>query len=284
MKITPNNSIGIIGGAGRTGSQFATLFREQGFSVTVTGSSTATQNAEMFRSCDIVIFAVPLSSSLAIMEEEIKYATREDQLILDVSSLKTKQVELMQKAAGEVIGMHPLFGPQTEVVGQTIVLCPQRCEPETLESVKTFFSALSMQITIMDVKEHDQLMSLLQVLPHIKSFLVADVLHKIGDDVIGTIDRTATPAYRIELNLVARFLDDSPDLYGPIILDNPETINILTLLHQSLGELIQMAENEDLTNFSKKYEVLKAFFGHHTREGRKKIEACIRTLTSLKKQ
>ena len=284
MKITSNHTIGIIGGSGKTGGQFAKLFEDQGFSVRVTGSKNKDENALIIKECDIVIFAVPLAASIDIIEKEIQNATKENQLILDLSSLKEKQVGAMLKAKGEVIGMHPLFAPTTDPMNQTIILCPGRCEDETLNSLESTLHTMGLRTIIEEASEHDRLMALLQVLPHVKSLLMADVLQKIGGDVIDTIDKTATPAYRIELNLVGRFLDDSADLYGPIILDNPETINMLTMLHKSLGEVIQMAGNKELDTFRKKYESLKSFFRHHTKDGRDKTEACIRTLTKMKQK
>ena len=110
------------------------------------------------------------------------------------------------------------------------------------------------------------------------------MLHKIGGDIIDTINETATPAYRIELNLVGRFLDDDPTLYGPIILDNPETAHILALLRRSLSEITEMLKGNDLRAFAKKYHLLANFFGPQTKEGREKTEICIRTMSRLKRR
>ena len=284
MKISPSRSIGIIGGRGRPGSQFARIFRRRGFKVMTTGSKDSDNNKKLMRGCDIVIFSVPLMHSTRIIEREIVYAVRKNQLLLDVSSLKYRQCRALKKAAGEVIGMHPLFGPTTEHLGQTIVLCPVQCNKETLRSLQDFFASLGIRPIVMTAEKHDHLMAVLQVLPHLKSLLVADVLHKIGGDIIDTINETATPAYRIELNLVGRFLDDDPTLYGPIILDNPETAHILALLRRSLSEITEMLKGNDLRAFAKKYHLLANFFGPQTKEGREKTEICIRTMSRLKRR
>jgi prephenate dehydrogenase len=282
MKISSRHTIGIIGGEGRTGGQFAKILKKKGFDVRVTGSKTKQRNASILRDCDIVIFSLPLKSAATMMRGLSKKAKRKDQLLLDLSSLKVNQVKAMLGGAGEVIGMHPLFGPTTGHAGQTIVLCPVRCKNETIKSLLQLFAKLGINTKVMTAAEHDKLMGVLQVLPHLKSLLVADVLQKIGGNVIDTIDRTATPAYRIELNLVGRFLDDAADLYGPIILDNPETVRILGLLQQSLGEIMQMAGSKNLRAFSRKYASLKKFFGHQTDDGREKTEICIRTMSEMK--
>ena len=235
MKIGPHSTIGIIGGGGKTGGQFAELFRSASCAVDVTGSKTHDRNADLFVRCDVVIFAVPLARSVAIIEEEISHATRQDQLILDLSSLKEPQVNSMLRAQGEVIGMHPLFAPTTDPRGQTIILCPGRASDETVVSLQEMLHRMGLRTVLKDPHAHDRLMALLQVLPHLKNFLVADVLRKI-DANVSEILGTCTPAYELELNVVGRFLDDNPDLYGPIILQNPDTLMIMRTFRDVLDD------------------------------------------------
>lgn len=280
MKIISEKRIGIIGGTGRTGSQFARLFAEKGFTINVTGTETSDRNAEVLRTCDIVIFAVPLNNSAEIMERECEGAVRTDQLILDVSSLKERQVKAMLRSKGEVIGMHPLFGPWTDPRGQTIIVCPARCRSETVAALTELLEFLGMRVLRKTPQEHDRLMAVLQVLPHVKNLLVADVLRKLGAD-IAEIFETCTPAYELELNVVGRFLDDDPNLYGPIILDNPDTIPILEAFRSVLDECIAMSKAKDLQRFTERYKQLQEFFGPFAAEGRKTTEACIQLLSDI---
>ncbi|HRH94147.1 MAG TPA: prephenate dehydrogenase/arogenate dehydrogenase family protein, partial [Candidatus Peribacteria bacterium] len=92
MKLTPSMTVGIVGGAGKTGSQFARLFRAQGFTVHVTGKADRRKNAALIRDCGIIVLAVPLEHDAAVIAEEVKAAVSKDQLILDVSSLKADAV------------------------------------------------------------------------------------------------------------------------------------------------------------------------------------------------
>lgn len=278
MNITPDLSIGIIGGAGKTGSQFAELFRAQGFEVDVTGEDDKDRNPELIQKSDIVIFSVPLEFSAKIIEEEIVHAIREDQLVMDLSSLKVKQVAALSGAAGEAVGLHPLFGPSTDPAGQTIVLCPARAEGDTIESVLSLFANMNLNVKMMSAEEHDKLMALLQVVPHLKSYLVADTLKKL-DANIDKIIEVSTPAYAIELDLIGRFLDDSPHLYGPMILDNPMSKEILRNLRDSIDHCLYCADHPEGTSFNERYGELQEFFGRHCKEGRARSEDCIRILT-----
>jgi len=249
---TKNPSIGIIGGRGKTGSQFAKLFRSHGFSVKTTGVSTRRKNAELIQTSDILIFSLPLSRAAEIMHRELAITTRKDQLILDLSSLKTRETKAMMKARGEVIGMHPLFGPSTDPKGERIILCPVRTSKATLESLKSLLKSMGLLVTVMTPAHHDRLMGTIQVIPHLKSFLMADVLRLQKTDLRNVL-KHCTPTYEMEFNVIARFLDDHPDLYMPIIFRNPETKKILRTLQAVINEYIRIAESQDIEAAEKRY-------------------------------
>ena len=86
-------TIGIIGGKGKTGSQFARFFRDLGAEVLVSDIGTEMTNGELIEQADVVIFSVPLHLSEEIIRSEISHCKNKDQIVLDVSSLKQKQVK-----------------------------------------------------------------------------------------------------------------------------------------------------------------------------------------------
>jgi prephenate dehydrogenase len=215
------------------------------------------------------------------MREEVRLSVRKDQLLLDVSSLKTREVEAMKSGRGEVIGMHPLFGPTTDPKGETVILCPGRTSKQTLSSLRSVLKKMGMKTIVMTPEAHDTLMATVQVIPHLKSFLMADVLREQGADLQSML-RTCTPTYEMEFNVIARFLDDHPDLYMPIIFRNPKTVKILQAMHTIIGEYLTIAHSGNLTDAEKRYEASKLYFKPFLNRARKHSEACIETLLSLK--
>lgn len=280
MIVSHKLSVGIIGGVGKTGSQFAKLFRSAGFRVSVTGEKTKAKNAELIQSCDVIVFALPLSRATEIMKMELATATRTDQLILDLSSLKSRETEAMKTAAGEIIGMHPLFGPGTDPAGERIILCPVRASKQTLSSLLSILKKMKLKTEVMTPETHDELMLTVQVVPHLKSLLMADVLRKLEPD-LGTVLKTCTPTYEMEFNVIARFLDDHPDLYMPIIFSNPGTPTVLRALQKAISEYLVIAESGDLPAAEKMYRECQTVFRPHLKKARNHSEACIRTLLSL---
>ena len=280
MKITPKSSIGIIGGRGRTGGQFARLLKQAGFSVTVTGKDDARQNRAILDRCDVVLFSLPLKDAASIIRSELRDAHRKDQLILDVSSLKTDQVQAMLTAPGEVIGMHPLFGPGTDPTGELVILCPARAKSGTIASLKRLLASLKLKTQTMTPEAHDELMGMVQAIPHLKSLLMADVLRALGADLHKAL-RTCTPTYELEFNVIGRFLDDHADLYMPIIFSNPEIKKILRTLKRTINQYIAIADRRDLPAAEARYRACKRTFSPFLKQARSHSEACISTLLSL---
>lgn len=279
MKFSSMKSVGIIGGRGRTGRQFAKIFRSLGFRVRVTGSGDAHRNVALIRACDIVVFALPLSRAATCIAELAPASMRRNQLVLDVSSLKSREVAAMLGFAGEVVGMHPLFGPGTDPAGERIILCPARATQSTVRQLRSLLKRAGLQTTVMPAAEHDALMSAVQVVPHLKSFLVADVLRLLDIDLQRALS-LCTPTYEAEFNIVGRFLDDHPDLYMPIIFRNPRILDVLHAMQEAISTYITIAKTGDLQQAEHRYNASRKRFQPFLKRARNRSELCIRTLFS----
>ncbi len=279
MKIATTHTVGIIGGRGRTGSQFARILRKAGFRVSVTGQADAHRNPALIATCDILIFALPLSRSAAFISELARHATRRDQLVLDVSSLKEHEVKAMLAFPGEVIGMHPLFGPSTDPDGERVILCPARAKQVTIRSLRQLLAKAGLKTTVMSPIEHDRLMATVQAIPHLKSFFIADVLRAGKTDLKKTLS-LCTPIYEHEFNIVGRFLDDHADLYMPIIFRNPRILPVLRNMRDIIDSYIDIAEKRDFIRAENRYAACKRFFKPFLTRARNRSELCIRALLS----
>ncbi|HRJ50377.1 MAG TPA: prephenate dehydrogenase/arogenate dehydrogenase family protein, partial [Phycisphaerales bacterium] len=80
---------------------------------------------------DIVVFAVPVQG----LGEALRHAAprlRPDAVVIDVCSVKIEPIDLMLRllpASCRIIGLHPLFGPQSGrdgVAGLPVAFCPAR--------------------------------------------------------------------------------------------------------------------------------------------------------------
>jgi prephenate dehydrogenase len=165
----------------------------------------------------IVVFAVPLNSFAEVLQRAAPHL-QTGALCLDVMSVKIKPIELMLQylpPTVEIIGTHPLFGPQSGregIEGLRVALCPVRTT--RAEKVKDFL-ADDLKLTVLEKspEEHDREMAHVQALTHFVARALTE-LHVEESDL-------ATVSYE-ELMRAARLVsEDSWELFQTIQQGNP---------------------------------------------------------------
>ena len=92
------------------------------------------------------------------------------QLVMDTCSVKEEPLRLMLDLfpeSVEVLGTHPLFGPETGrygIAGLEVVLCPGR--GNRTEKVERYLDKLGLKVTVTTATEHDRAMARTQALFH----------------------------------------------------------------------------------------------------------------------
>jgi len=157
-------NIGIIG-FGRLGKVIGEIFSKDyhvfacdlvDFSLEAKKINVLFESFERAASCDIVIFCVPISEMESALKESIPFL-KTDSLVIDTCSVKEYPVQLMQKILPktvEIIGMHPLFGPDSKDISKRIVLCPVR--GNRTEEIKKYFQKKGFFPIITTPEDHDR--------------------------------------------------------------------------------------------------------------------------------
>lgn len=166
---------------------------------------------------NIVIFAVPLAAFETVLKRAVPFL-QTDAMCFDVCSVKMKPLELMREILPEtveIIGTHPLFGPQSGregIAGMRVALCPLRTDKG--EKIKRFLvEKLNLKVFEKSPAEHDQEMAHVQALTHFVARAL-DELHVIDSEL-------ATVSYE-ELMKAARLVsEDSWELFQTIQQGNP---------------------------------------------------------------
>lgn len=243
-------SIGIIGGTGGIGKWFARFFEEEGHTVHVSGRRTGLSPREMADACAVVIVAVPIGDTVSMIER-VGPLIRKENLLMDFTSLKAAQVEAMLRASGsEVIGMHPLFGPDVpSLAGQNVILCPARGE-KWLDWLTGILRKHDAAITVSDPRRHDELVSLVQAMNHLNTMTFALALRDSGIDP-KELESYSTPIFRIKQGIINRICSNNPRLYAEIIAFNPCKDRILELYSRSLSDLKTLIDRNDTEGLAK---------------------------------
>ena len=227
------SAVAIIGGQGEMGRLFQKFFSSHGFQVSAADLRTPLTPERAMRECDIVVFAVPLHKTVEIMRQLVPLA-RPDQLLMDLTSLKSGPVEEMLRSPASVVGLHPMFAGRVGTFsGQTLAACPVRISPQQWQWLRGLFTASGIRVKECTPEEHDRMMSVIQVLFHLMTMLAGRTLRKLGIDIQETMEFTS-PIYRIEMNLAGRIFAQSPELYAAITQMNPNSGRIFSELKESL--------------------------------------------------
>lgn len=120
---------------------------------------------------DIIIPCVPISEFEGILKK-IKGLLKENQLVIDICSVKEYPVEVMKMALPQkvqILATHPLFGPDSannSLKDRKIVLCKVRLPNEKYEKIKSYLNRKGLIIIETTPKNHDKEIAKSLILTH----------------------------------------------------------------------------------------------------------------------
>lgn len=167
--------------------------------------------------CDIVILAVPVAAMTDAIESLAPHL-RAGAIVLDVGSVKIEPAR--QLLAGlpdhvEIIGTHPLFGPQSArngIAGLKIALCPIR--GGSAGRIAAFLRhVLKLDVILTTPDAHDREMATVQGLTH----LVAKILVGMGP----LPRRMTTRSFELLMRATEMVRHDAPAVFHAIERANP---------------------------------------------------------------
>jgi prephenate dehydrogenase len=245
--------VGIIGGTRGMGKWFADYLKSRGCRVHVAGRTSGMTMAEMAASCEVVVVSVPIGVTVSIIKQ-IGPMMPAECLLMDLTSLKASSVAAMvESSAAEVIGCHPLFGPQVESLeNQHIVLCPVRSGKwlSWLTDILEKGGALLVETT---PQKHDELMSVVQGLNHFNTIMMGLALSKISAPFAQLAPFT-TPLFVDKVRMVEKIFADHPQLYAEIICHNKIMGGIMPIYEQILAEIKSFVLRGDAEGLTKALE------------------------------
>lgn len=221
------------------------------------------------------MISVPIHITQKVISEIIPY-TRRGQLLTDVTSLKIFPLKEMMRGKADVIGLHPMFRPaKAGLKNQTIVMCIARASRKTANMVEKWFSKNDAEVIKMSPRRHDHLMSIIQVLVHFHTIVLGHTMRRLGVPVRETL-KTASPMYRLEMDMIGRIFLQDPMLYGPIEMLNPESKKVIQALLKETAKLSKIVLKKDLAAFTKFFRQTAEFLGNFKEEAYTEINRIMR--------
>jgi prephenate dehydrogenase len=263
--------VAIIGGSGKMGQWFTRQLLQEGEDVVITGrnqeklraagkklGAPIATNIEAVKQADVVIISVPLDTLETVVKEIAPY-TRDEQVFLDVTSLKTTPVEIMHRyiRKGTVLGTHPVFGPGAKSASnQNFVLTPTN-EEEVLVAAKTrqYLEERGANVSIMSPLEHDQMMSVVLGLAHFIAIVSADTL--LSFEKFQEMKKIGGTTFKVLYTLIESVISEDPELYASLQMSFPNIKEIEGLFQTRTKLWADMVKNGDKQGFVKRMNSLR---------------------------
>ena len=246
----------VIGGGGKMGRWFVEFLGSQGFSVEVadpSGGPTGVTRVEDWRKTDLkhdyIVLATPLGITDGILRE---LALRRPQgVIFDVGSLKSplRAGLLALKSHGcKVTSVHPMFGPDTELLSGRHVVFVDLGSAEALASARELFSPTMAEQVVMSLDDHDRLIAYVLGLSHALNIAFFTALAESGE-AAPKLARMSSTTFDSQLDVASRVAQESPELYYEIQSLNDYGAESLEALSQAVERIRKAVITQDADSF-----------------------------------
>jgi chorismate mutase/prephenate dehydrogenase len=213
----------VIGGAGKMGGWFVGFLASQGFAVEVADPSPAAAGVKHvadWRGTDLkhdyIVLATPLAITDTILRELA--LRRPAGVIFDVGSLKSPlRAGLMAlKSHGcKVTSVHPMFGPDTELLSGRHVVFVDLGNDAALASARQLFAPTMAEQVVMSLDDHDRLIAYVLGLSHALNIAFFTALAESGE-AAPKLARMSSTTFDAQLDVASRVAQESPELYYEI--------------------------------------------------------------------
>src|SRR5690606_38918676 len=218
----------VIGGSGKMGRWFAEFLGSQGYSITIADPAGEPEGfardaytyvpdwRNLSLKHDLIVVATPLKVANGVLLELAQ--RRPEGVVFDIGSLKTplrQGIAALQAAGCRVASIHPMFGPDTELLSGRHVIFVDTGDKEAIEQTRGLFASTMAEQVLMSLDDHDRLIAYVLGLSHALKTASFTALAESA----AAAPRLATlssATYDAQVDLATRVATESPELYFEI--------------------------------------------------------------------
>lgn len=155
----------IVGGGGQMGRLFEKMLTLSGYQVRILEQHDWDRAADIVADAGMVIVSVPIHVTEQVIGKLPPLP--KDCILVDLASVKNGPLQAMLAAHdGPVLGLHPMFGPDSgSLAKQVVVWCDGR-KPEAYQWFLEQIQVWGARLHRISAVEHDQNMAFIQALRH----------------------------------------------------------------------------------------------------------------------
>ena len=246
----------VIGGAGKMGRWFTHFLAAQGYAVTVADPSQAIDGFAYLPDWqtdslqqDLIVVATPIKTSNEVL---LELATRRPRgVVFDLGSLKTplrSGLSALRAAGVRTTSIHPMFGPDTDLLSGRHVIFIDLGEAESLNLARELFVPTMAEQVVMSLDEHDRLIAYVLGLSHALNISFFTALANSGEHAHRLASLSST-TYDAQIDIATRVSKESPELYFEIQNLNDYGQESLQALRLAVEQLCQCVADNDPESF-----------------------------------
>src|SRR3984893_916937 len=257
----------VIGGHGKMGGWFAEFLASQGFRVAIAdpmgglpGFDTVAEWQKDPLDFDVIVLATPLSVTTRLLEILARRVPRG--LIFDLGSLKTPLragLDALVKAGCRVTSLHPMFGPDTELLSGRHVIFIDLGNAAALQEAQELFAPTMAERVVMGLDEHDRLIAYVLGLSHALNIAFFTALADSGE-AAPRLARLSSTTFDSQLEVASRVAAESPEVYFEIQSLNDYGGESLLALQQAVERLIATVKGGNAAEFGAIMNRGRAYF------------------------
>jgi len=247
----------VIGGCGKMGAWFAEFLASQGFRVAIADPATGPTGFDQVRDWqsapldhDLIVLATPLGATADLLHVLAQRAPRG--LIFDIGSLKTplrSGLHALKQAGCRVTSLHPMFGPDTELLSGRHVIFIDLGHPQALAEAQDLFAPTMAERVVMDLDEHDRLIAYVLGLSHALNIAFFTALADSGEAAL-RLAKLSSTTFDSQLEVASRVAAESPELYYEIQSSNEYGGESLEALQKAVQRLVSVVQERNSGEFA----------------------------------
>ncbi|HUJ63152.1 MAG TPA: prephenate dehydrogenase/arogenate dehydrogenase family protein [Kofleriaceae bacterium] len=246
----------VIGGAGHMGRWFVRYLGAQGFAVEIADPSdgpAGVTNHRDWRAArldhELIVIAAPMPATAHILEALA--AAPPAGVVFDIGSLKSPLragLAKLRAAGGKVTSVHPMFGPDTELLSGRHVIFIDLGVPAATAAARALFEPTMATLVEMDLESHDRLIAYVLGLSHALNIAFFTALAESGE-AAPRLQTLSSTTFDAQLGVASRVAAEHPDLYFEIQSLNDYGTESLAALLYAVERLRSVVRANDLDGF-----------------------------------
>ncbi|MCY4156010.1 MAG: prephenate dehydrogenase/arogenate dehydrogenase family protein [Gammaproteobacteria bacterium] len=251
----------VVGGGGKMGRWFCEFLSSQGYAVTVADPGKAPSKlpqVECWQDApdqfELTVVAAPVAVSARILTE-MQQAGHAG-LIFDIASIKDPVKDILARMASagmQVASIHPMFGPDTDLLSGCHVLLMDVGSAEAAKAAAEVFAGTMVEILRVPMDEHDRLIAWVLGVSHAINLAFINALEESGEQA-PALARMSSTTFDAQLAVAHAVAEDNPHLYFEIQKLNPHGAEVLGELVGTVEKLSRLVRSGNEAEFVRMME------------------------------